>query len=147
VTHDHEEAFAVADRLAVMRSGRIVQRGAIGEVWRRPVDAETALFLGYATVLTGEQAGWLLRAAGLEDASAVALRRSALAVDAEGPLQGTVVSSRLTPDQVRLRVDVPGLGELDAVAPLDRHPGPGDEVKLRVDSTRLAPVSGDLTGR
>jgi thiamine transport system ATP-binding protein len=57
------------------------------------------------------------------------------------------VSSRLTPDQVRLRVDVPGLGELDAVAPLDRHPGPGDEVKLRVDSTRLAPVSGDLTGQ
>jgi thiamine transport system ATP-binding protein len=147
VTHDHEEAFAVADRLAVMRSGRIVQQGAIGEVWRRPGDAETALFLGYATVLTGEQAGWLLRAAGLEDASAVALRRSALAVDADGPLQGTVVSSRLTPDQVRLRVDVPGLGELDAVAPLDRHPGPGDEVKLRVDSTRLAPVSGDLTGR
>jgi thiamine transport system ATP-binding protein len=147
VTHDHEEAFAVADRLAVMRSGRIVQQGAIGEVWRRPGDAETALFLGYATVLTGEQAGWLLRAAGLEDASAVALRRSALAVDAEGPLQGTVVSSRLTPDQVRLRVDVPGLGELDAVAPLDRHPGPGDEVKLRVDSTRLAPVSGDLTGQ
>jgi thiamine transport system ATP-binding protein len=147
VTHDHEEAFAVADRLAVMRSGRIVQQGAIGEVWRRPGDAETALFLGYATVLTGEQAGWLLRAAGLEDASAVALRRSALAVDADGPLQGTVVSSRLTPDQVRLRVDVPGLGELDAVAPLDRHPGPGDEVKLRVDSTRLAPVSGDLTGQ
>jgi thiamine transport system ATP-binding protein len=147
VTHDHEEAFAVADRLAVMRSGRIVQQGAIGEVWRRPGDAETALFLGYATVLTGEQAGWLLRAAGLEDASAVALRRSALAVDADGPLQGTVVSSRLTPDQVRLRVDVPGLGELDAVAPLDRHPGPGDGVKLRVDSTRLASVSGDLTGR
>ena len=147
VTHDHEEAFAVADRLAVMLSGRVVQQGAIGEVWRRPVDAETALFLGYAAVLTGEQATRLLRAAGLEDAPAVALRRSALAVDADGLLQGTVVSSRLTPEQVRLRLDVPGLGELDAVAPLDRHPGPGDEVKLRVDSTRLAPISGDLTGQ
>ena len=147
VTHDHEEAFAVADRLAVMRSGRIVQQGAIGEVWRQPVDAETALFLGYATVLTGEQATRLLRAAGLGNAPAVALRRSALAVDADGPLQGTVVSSRLTPDQVRLRLDVPGLGELDAVAPLDRHPGPGAEVMLRVDRTRLAPVSGGLTGR
>ncbi len=147
VTHDHEEAFAVADRLAVMRSGRIVQQGAIGEVWRRPVDAETALFLGDATVLTGEQATRLLRAAGLEDAPAVALRRSALSVDADGTLRGTVVSSRLTPDQVRLRLDVQGLGELDAVAPLDRHPGPGDEVKLRVDSTRLAPISADLTGQ
>ena len=53
VTHDHEEAFTVADRLAVMRAGRIVQQGAIDEVWRAPVDPETALFLGYARVLEG----------------------------------------------------------------------------------------------
>ena len=37
VTHDHEEAFAVADRLAVMRDGRVVQQGVIGDVWR-PAD-------------------------------------------------------------------------------------------------------------
>ncbi|MCW2867242.1 MAG: transporter ATP-binding protein, partial [Marmoricola sp.] len=33
VTHDHEEAFAVADRMAVMRAGRLVQQGALDEVW------------------------------------------------------------------------------------------------------------------
>ena len=55
VTHDHEEAFAVADRLAVMRAGRIVQQGAIDEVWRHPADPETALFLGYARVLEGRR--------------------------------------------------------------------------------------------
>jgi len=142
VTHDHEEAFAVADRLAVMRSGRIVQQGPIADVWRRPADAETALFLGYAAVLEGDAAARLLRAAGAPDGPAVALRRSALAVAPDGPLRGRVVSSRLTPDQVRLRLDVPGLGELDAVAPLDRHPGPGDEVAVRVDGTRLAPIPG-----
>ena len=60
VTHDHEEAFAVADRLAVMRAGRIVQQGDIAEVWREPVDPATALFLGYARVLTGEPAARLL---------------------------------------------------------------------------------------
>ncbi|HEX6151024.1 ABC transporter ATP-binding protein [Nocardioides sp.] len=147
VTHDHEEAFAVADRLAVMRSGRIVQHGPIDEVWRRPVDDETALFLGYAAVLVGEPATRLLRSADLEDAPAVALRRSALSVAADGPLRGRVVSSRLTPEQVRLRVDVPGLGELDAVAPLDRHPGPGVEVALRVDRTRLAPIYAPVTGQ
>ena len=36
VTHDHEEAFTVADRLAVMRAGQVVQQGAIDEVWRVP---------------------------------------------------------------------------------------------------------------
>ncbi len=65
VTHDHEEAFAVADRLAVMRAGRIVQQGEIAEVWRAPVDPETALFLGYARVLDGAAGATLLAAAGL----------------------------------------------------------------------------------
>ena len=138
VTHDHDEAFAIADRLAVMRDGRIVQQGDIADVWRAPVDAATALFLGYAAVLDGAAARRLLSAAGLPPAAAVALRRSALAVASEGPLRGRVISSRLTPEQVRLRVDVPGLGELDAVAALDAHAGPGEDVRLRVDHTRLA---------
>ena len=142
VTHDHEEAFAVADRLAVMRDGRIVQQGEISEVWRSPADPATALFLGYAAVLDGPAAATVLAAAGLPAGPAVALRRSALVADGDGPLTGRVVSSRLTPEQVRLRVDVPGLGELDAVAPLDAHPGPGEEVALRVDRTRLAAMSG-----
>ena len=57
VTHDHEEAFAVADRLAVMRDGRVVQEGEIAEVWRAPADPATALFLGYARVLVGDGRG------------------------------------------------------------------------------------------
>jgi thiamine transport system ATP-binding protein len=138
VTHDHEEAFVVADRLAVMQAGRIVQQGEISEVWRAPVDAATALFLGYATVLDGDGATRVLTAAGLPPAPAIALRRSALAVAADGDLAGRVLSSRLTPEQVRLRVDVPGLGELDAVASLDAHPGPGERVSLRVDRSRVA---------
>src|SRR5690349_20298011 len=64
VTHDHEEAFAVADRLAVMREGRVVQEGGIDDVWRRPADVETALFLGYARVLEGAAAATLLRTIG-----------------------------------------------------------------------------------
>src|SRR5204863_337026 len=38
VTHDHEEAFAVADRMAVMRAGRLVQHGTLEEVWSHPAD-------------------------------------------------------------------------------------------------------------
>jgi thiamine transport system ATP-binding protein len=139
VTHDQEEAFTVADRLAVMRGGRIVQQGDIAAVWRAPADAETALFLGYARVLEGPAAGVLLRAAGLSDAdAAVAVRRSALVVADTGPVSGTVVSARVTPEQIRLVVDVDGVGELDAVARLDTHPAPGDRVSMVVDASRLA---------
>ncbi len=138
VTHDHEEAFALADRLAVMRGGRVVQSGAIAEVWREPVDEDTALFLGYARVLRGEASARVLAAAGLPPAPAVAVRRSALVVDAAGAIEGRVESARVTPEQVRLRVEVDGLGVLDAVAPLGSRVSPGDEVALRVDVTRLA---------
>jgi thiamine transport system ATP-binding protein len=137
VTHDHDEAFTVADSLAVMRAGRIVQTGAIGEVWRAPVDAETALFLGYARVLEGNAAARILSAAELPAADGVALRRSALSVSDVGQIAGEVLSVRATPEQVRLvcRTD---LGEVDAVASLDHRPAPGDPVRLRVDPSRLA---------
>lgn len=141
VTHDHEEAFTVADRLAVMQDGRVVQEGVIADVWRAPVDPDTALFLGYARVLRGTAAGTVLAAAGLPAAPAVAVRRSALAVADRGRLPGTVVSSRATPEQVRLVVDVEGVGEIDAVAPLDARLGPGEPVRLSADPTRLAVIS------
>lgn len=140
VTHDHEEAFTVADRIAVMRDGALVQEGEIAAVWRAPADPATALFLGYARVLTDAAAATLLAAAGLPGAAAVAVRRSALAVDATGPLAGEVRSARATPEQVRLVVDVVGMGEVDAVAGLDRHPGPGERVRLGVDASRLAVI-------
>ena len=142
VTHDHEEAFAVADRLVVMREGRIVQQGDIEEVWARPVDPETALFLGYARVLRGAAAAHVLTAGGLGPAPAVALRRSALAVSPDGPLGGVVRSARATPEQIRLVVDLDEVGEVDAVASPDRHPGPGARVRLALDPGRLAPIPG-----
>jgi thiamine transport system ATP-binding protein len=149
VTHDHEEAFTVADRLAVMRDGRVVQDGPIDQVWASPVDRPTALFLGYARVLEGAPAATVLAqvdagpGAGRLPAGGgwgVALRRSALVVDDGGGLAARVVSARTTPGQTRLVVDVAGIGLLDAVAPLRSRLGPGDPVSLRVDVSRIAHV-------
>ena len=142
VTHDHEEAFAVADRMALMRDGRIVQEGTLAEVWEAPADVEAARFLGYSSVLTGAEAGLVLRAAGLEPTGAVALRRSALRIAAAGPLSGRVLAARATPDALRFTVDVDGVGVVDAVSPDAAHaPGPGDGVHLVVDVARIAPVA------
>lgn len=161
VTHDHEEAFTVADRLAVMRAGRLVQHGDIGEVWRHPVDEATALFLGYARVLHGPAADRVLAAAGRPvaagAATAVAVRRSALQLAApgqpraqagarEGALAATVRSLRGTPEQLRLVLDVDGVGEVDAVAGLDHRVAPGDRVGVVVDATRLAVLPGARGG-
>jgi thiamine transport system ATP-binding protein len=149
VTHDQEEAFAVADRMAVMRRGRLVQEGTLAEVWSAPVDAETAGFLGYATVLHGAAAEHLLAAAGVEPrtgrvagVAGVALRRSALRVAPEGPLRGRVVEARLTPELLRLVVALPEVGEVHAVADRTAAVVPGHEVHLTVDLDRAAVLTG-----
>ncbi|WP_299533289.1 ABC transporter ATP-binding protein [uncultured Streptomyces sp.] len=51
VTHDQGEAFALADRVVVMRDGRIAQTGTPLEVWQRPASAFVARFLGFDNVV------------------------------------------------------------------------------------------------
>lgn len=51
VTHDQEEALSLADRVALLREGRLEQVGAPDEVWRRPRTAFVARFLGLEPVL------------------------------------------------------------------------------------------------
>ncbi|HET6563009.1 MAG TPA: ABC transporter ATP-binding protein [Marmoricola sp.] len=145
VTHDHDEAFAVADRMAVMRAGRIVQTGTLEEVWRHPADAETAQFLGYAAVVTGPAAEPLFTVAGRR-ASAIALRRSALHVAGSGPLSGVVRSARLSSGENRLVVDVDGVGSLDAVAGMDVGLRAGERVRLELDTSRVAFLDSGPSG-
>jgi ABC-type Fe3+/spermidine/putrescine transport system ATPase subunit len=54
VTHDQEEAFALADRLFIMRQGHIVQQGAPRAVYRHPDSAWIANFLGLTNLVPGK---------------------------------------------------------------------------------------------
>ena len=53
VTHDQEEAFALADRLGVLRGGRLLQIDSPERVYRAPAAPFVASFLGHATFLPG----------------------------------------------------------------------------------------------
>jgi iron(III) transport system ATP-binding protein len=53
VTHDQTEALSMADRIAVMHSGRIRQVDTPGELYRRPADTFIAGFIGEANMLEG----------------------------------------------------------------------------------------------
>ena len=54
VTHDHEEAFMLGDRIAVMFEGGIVQVGPPWELQRRPISLEVARFLLAQNIFEGE---------------------------------------------------------------------------------------------
>ncbi|WP_030195210.1 ABC transporter ATP-binding protein [Streptomyces sp. NRRL S-87] len=57
VTHDQGEAFALADRVVVMRDGRIAQAGTPLDVWQRPASEFVARFLGFDNVVPATVSG------------------------------------------------------------------------------------------
>jgi iron(III) transport system ATP-binding protein len=63
VTHDQSEALSLADQVAVMRDGRLVQIGRPVELYREPVDLGVASFVGQAVVLPATVAGDTARCA------------------------------------------------------------------------------------
>lgn len=144
VTHDHDEAFTLADRVAVMRGGRIVQTGPPEEVWRRPADEDTARFLGCglflpATVTDGT-ATCALGSADLpwapEGEVTLALRPGALRLSGDG-ISGKLLRSVHRRDHVRLQVRLnDGDQVVDAVAAIAETPG--DRVRLALDPDGLA---------
>jgi iron(III) transport system ATP-binding protein len=65
VTHDQEEALSLADSVAVLRDGVVVQQGTPSELYEQPVDAGVATFLGSANLLEASVlGGWTQSAVG-----------------------------------------------------------------------------------
>ena len=54
VTHDRQEALSMADRVAVLKDGKIVQVGPPREIYRRPVNAFVASFIGETNFIQGK---------------------------------------------------------------------------------------------
>ncbi len=57
VTHDQEEAFAIADRVLILHEGRIIREGTPADVWANPKSAYVAEFLGLGNVIEGKERG------------------------------------------------------------------------------------------
>jgi thiamine transport system ATP-binding protein len=147
VTHDHDEAFTLADRVALMRAGRITQVGRPEEVWRCPADEATARFLGCGAFLSATVHNGTVRSAlgvthlgwAPDGLVRLGLRPSALRVDASGSLTGEVLTRVHRRDHVRLLVRLAVLEDpVDAVAGIAEPPVPGDTVCLALDPDGLA---------
>ena len=61
VTHDQEEAFALADRIGIMNNGRLLETGRAETLYRRPATRFVATFLGAANLFLGERGSEGLR--------------------------------------------------------------------------------------
>jgi thiamine transport system ATP-binding protein len=156
VTHDQDEAFTVADRVAVMHAGHLVQIDTPQQLWRSPRTVVVARFLGHH-VVSGAVAGALgllpHRAGHDGTATAVVLLPGALEPDPAGAVLGVVRDVRFTSLVTRALIDVPAAhatvpvsiahGAPAAAALLDARPG--DPISLRADPHLVVPVAGDLS--
>ena len=134
VTHDQAEALALADRIALMRGGRILECDEPQTIWSQPRSAEAARFLGGGTlidVVAAEAAAdgrctvvlggteLLARCAPAQAAGPAVLcvRPHDLALQADGPLFGVVKDARYRGSHwlVRVTLDAGAGTELEIV--------------------------------
>jgi putative spermidine/putrescine transport system ATP-binding protein len=135
VTHDQEEAYAVADRIVVMRAGAVVRDGPAAVVWGDPASAFVARFLGHANVLGPAEAAAL----GLDAVPPVVVAEAALSLGARGR-PARVVDVRFRGATSRVVLDVGGVTlSLHTSAP----PPVGAEVALAIDPAHVHPLAPD----
>jgi len=115
VTHDRDEAFSIADRVAVMRDGRIVQVATPRRLYRCPVDRWVASFVGDTNFVRGD-AAWA------DDGSLVATTALG-AVLLEPAFEPGAVDVLMRPEDLEI---------IDAGVSLDEDVGVGVGVGARV---------------
>ena len=153
VTHEQDEAFALGDRIALLRDGRLEQIGTAPDLYEEPATHFVATFVGRASTLPGtlvssdrarvaDGVEWAVRAvAGLAADAPVRLvvRPEALRFT-DGPgLGGTVRDRRYLGGRARFTVDLPG-GSVEVEAPVTAA-RPGDHVRVAAVRAHAFPAA------
>jgi iron(III) transport system ATP-binding protein len=154
VTHDQEEALSLADVVAVMRDGAIVQAADPQTLYRDPVDAKLAGFLGEAVLLAGELHDGLADTAlgrvptrgavnGNRTARGSVMLRPEQILCREpldGAPRGRVLATQFYGHDATARIALqdPACPQITARAAGHRLPAVGEEVSLVVEGTALA---------
>jgi ABC-type Fe3+/spermidine/putrescine transport system ATPase subunit len=148
VTHDQQEAFTLADRVAVMRAGRIIQLGPPETVYARPATPFVARFLGLTNLVEATPAGdrrvstllgqFRLGAPAPAAPGQLLLRPDAARLSGEtNALRGEVVARSFRGAQVRLTLQPEQGPSLAFDFPAQDLPAVGDRIVVYLDPERL----------
>jgi putative spermidine/putrescine transport system ATP-binding protein len=152
VTHDQQEAMAIADRLAVMHEGVIVQTGNAESLYRNPEHAFVAEFLGRVNRLKRTEAervegvirigGSAVRAPSSAGTVFFARPEDVLLAPALDERDGSAQVTRrvFLGERIQLHVETTDQGALVVDLPRDAAWQPGDRVRVRIEPERLLPA-------
>jgi putative spermidine/putrescine transport system ATP-binding protein len=123
VTHDQAEALALADRIVVMRAGRIEQMGTPEEIYERPRSVFVARFMGFENIFKlaggrlvgGNGKGLDLRAPVAEGTQALAWRPGGVRLGA-GAYGGTIIGVSYLGQSIEYLIETAG-GQIKAETP------------------------------
>ncbi len=145
VTHDREEAFSLADRIALMRDGTVVQEGTSEELYFAPGSRWAAEFVGAGNLLTGRVVGGLVETAigafpangaSSFDAAEVLIRPELLELEPDPTGAAEVVGREFRGHDVFYRVRLDGV-ELVSHRPSTEVVPLGSRVSIRVHAGRV----------
>ncbi|MEU4383396.1 ABC transporter ATP-binding protein [Micromonospora echinofusca] len=137
VTHDQTEALVLADRIAVLRDGRIEQVGTPDEIWRTPATTFVARFVG-SPAMNLLPADGPLRPAGApapgadHDGMEIGFRPEAVALDAAEGTDATVERIEVVGEDAYAYLTLAGGHRIVARVPAARRPGRGATVRVGV---------------
>jgi iron(III) transport system ATP-binding protein len=148
VTHDREEAFSLADRIALMRDGAVVQEGTSEELYFAPASRWAAEFVGAANVLSGHVVGGLVQTplgsfpangSTTHEAASVLVRPELLELEPDPAGAGQVVAREFRGHDVLYRVLLEGV-ELVSQRPSTEVVPLGSRVSIRLHDGRVPVV-------
>lgn len=125
VTHDQEEALSIADKVAVMRDGRLIQLGTPRELYETPANAYVAGFVGQSNLWKGK-----IAAAGLVETAIGPLR-----CDTIGHKPGDAVTVFVRPERIVPAFDgdpQDSASHFSGAVAADRYLGPIRRIDLNV---------------
>ncbi|MGJ8636899.1 MAG: ABC transporter ATP-binding protein [Phycisphaerales bacterium] len=165
VTHDQKEALSMADQVALLKNGQVMQLGTPVELYRKPKSTFVAEFLGETNLIKTKASGTgsnttLQIEAGTFQANLdadhsgdtlISIRPEAITIQKPGTpntLPAKLLHSTYLGETAQHLIELKGappikVAQMNPFAPTTIAPNPGDEIALHLSPTDIVPINND----